>query len=60
MGSDWRRGKVNVWEWNIFHSDEQGHTCNTNGAYNGHLQSGAVVLTGANGAVLNSTDSGAC
>lgn len=60
MGSDWRRGKINVWEWNIFHSNEQGHTCNTNSAYNGHLVTGGVVLTGPGGAVLNATNSGAC
>ena len=45
FGGNWKRGKVNVWEWvdnYIWASPPQyyvGHTCNTNGSYHGVFKS---------------------
>jgi hypothetical protein len=57
MGSDWRRGKVNVWVWNNTQTDEHLHTCNTNGGYFGTpVSDGARVIlanSGGFGLTLN-------
>jgi hypothetical protein len=45
MGNDWRRGKVNIWLWTNTGTDEQGYTCNTNGAYYGLLYSNGTGVT---------------
>ena len=53
FGNNWRDGKVNVWVWYSPGENAQyeaGFTCNTNGAYYGHLKAtGGVSLTGISG-----------
>lgn len=60
MGSDWLRGKINVWEYftnnPLLIRPDHAHTCNTNGAYYGHLQTGGVVLTHKGGTPLGDGD----
>jgi hypothetical protein len=47
FGTNWKDGKVNVWEWYQFSgvSVELLHTCNTNGAYHGVFRTGGVSLS---------------
>lgn len=48
FGGNWKRGKINVWEWRLTgnSSSEWGHTCNTNGSYHGIFRTGGVSLSG--------------